>query len=297
MIEEALSMRAHLPPRFTRWQALRNARIALTGARGTLGSLMVERLAENGIETHAFGGDITDPVAINAWLAKTTPRLVLHFASVVPVDRVQLDPMQAMRVNAVGCLELVAAMAANAPGAWLFHASSSHVYRPLPVVPCGQERLSESAPCVPSSLYGATKLAAECLVLPTAASLGINACIGRIFSFHHPCQAETYLVPGLIRRIAQAQKGSVLEVAYSNSVRDFLPAQAVIDAILHLAAARFSGVVNIGSGTGVSVMEVAQHCLRASEKDVELLGIPSPCPTALVADVGLLRSVLKAASA
>ncbi len=78
-------------------------------------------------------------------------------------------------------------------------------------------------------------------------------------------------------------------------MRDLLEADEVIDAILHLARARFVGIVNIGSGQGRSILSIAQAVIHASGKQVFLKPVPAPAPTALVADVTRLRSILSSA--
>ena len=288
----ALIRRPSFLPSFTRWPELRDKRIAMTGHRGTLGALLYSRLLAGRNTPKTYQGDVTDANALGAWIARVQPDLFFHLAAIVPVTRVQAEPVAAMRVNAVASLGLVEALACYAPGAWLFHASSSHVYSPQPLSRSAPRRLTEEAPCTPASLYGATKLAGECIVRPLTTQLGLYACIGRIFSFFHAQQAGTFLIPALCQRIAQATVGSKLEVYDATSVRDLLPAECVIDAILYLAVARHVGTVNIGSGRGLAVGAIATRLVRLAHKQITVQGVTAPHPGTLVADVRRLRTVI-----
>jgi nucleoside-diphosphate-sugar epimerase len=282
---------AFLPP-FRDGGALRGARIGLTGQRGTLGALLAQRLQPQGIVVDGYAGDVSDEAALAAWIAALRPTLVFHLAAIVPVTRVQAEPVQAMRVNAFAPLGLVDALARHAPDAWLFHASTSHVY----ASPASGRvrRLAETAPCDPVSLYGATKLAGERVLAPLAAQFGVSTCIGRIFSYFHESQAPSFLVPGLVARIEAAAPGSVLDVADADSVRDLLYAGHVVDAILHLAARRHTGLLNIASGRGRTVGSLADALAAQAGKHLTVRHLPAARPTALVADVTRLRTALAA---
>lgn len=292
MTSFALIPRPSFLPSFTRWSALRDQRIAMTGHRGTLGRLLYTSLHECGNTPKTYPGDITNSSELKAWIALVRPSLFFHLAAIVPVAQVQAEPAAAMRVNAAANLGLVEALACHAPDSWLFHASTSHVYSLRPLDHTTPHLVAEEESCAPASFYGATKLAGECILRPLAARLGLRACIGRIFSYFHEQQAKTFLVPALRQRIAQTPAGGVLEVNDATSVRDLLPAECIVDAILYLAATRYVGTLNIGSGHGLAVGEVAARLVRLAHKSIKINGIVSPHAGALVANVHRLRAAI-----
>ena len=109
----------------------------------------------------------------------------------------------------------------------------------------------------PPTFYGATKLAAEQVVETLMGKLKFPYCIGRVFSFTHEHQSPPYLVPTLRRNIAALRDGDALKIDNPSAVRDIQDAEGVIDTVLHLARRAATGSVNIGTGVGRSVAEIA----------------------------------------
>jgi nucleoside-diphosphate-sugar epimerase len=270
--------------------ALAKAKIAITGHRGVLGGLLHQRLAAAGVRPATFAGDITDRAAVETFVRDAAPELVFHFAAVVPVTTVDADPARAWAVNALGPYHLAAAVLAHAPRAWLFLASSSHVYAARPKG--DRTPISEDAPLAPAGFYGTSKLAGERVTLPLLERLGTRAAVARIFSFTHASQKPPYLVPSLRESIAALADGAELPLRSPGAVRDLLDAEAVIDAALHLARARFSGVVNVGSGVGRTVEEIAQLVAARLGKRIVVRPVPGTPEDGLVADVSVLRRVI-----
>ena len=267
------------------------ASVAVTGHRGVLGGIIARRCAAAGLPTSQFAGDVTDMGAVDAWLCETAPTLVLHFAALVPVTEVERDPLRAYTVNALGSYSVAAATIRHAPQAWLFLASTSHVYAPRSlgdVTP-----LAEDAPLAPATFYGVTKLAAERLAAPILAHCGVAHCIGRIFSFSHQTQAPPYLVPSLQAEIASLADGSTLRVLNATAVRDILDAETVVDAVLALASRRVTGTLNIGAGRGLTVAAIASHLAAHAGKRIAIKPEGTNGPNSLVADVTRLRAALR----
>jgi nucleoside-diphosphate-sugar epimerase len=287
----SLATRPEFISAFDDWTRLPPGVVAITGARGTLGRLLVRRLGAAGIGYSEFQGDMLEQSDVQRWIIDTRPSLVIHLAAVVPTGTVSANPAHAMRVNANATVGLVEAMAKLRETPWLFHASSSHVYAPVAVSAGPPTGLHEDSPLLPGTFYGATKLAAEKIVEPLARQLSVPACIGRIFSFFHESQPPSYLVPGLFARAREAGQGG-FPVHDADAVRDFLYADWVIDAILHLAASRARTTLNIASGEGTRVGEMARRVLDHAGKTIAIDPIPAANPGALVADVGRLRQAI-----
>ncbi|HEU0153894.1 MAG TPA: SDR family oxidoreductase [Arenimonas sp.] len=288
----SLATRPDFLPAFDAWAKLPQGVVAVTGARGTLGRLLTRRLGEAGVGYSEFEGDIREQSEVQRWIAATRPSLVIHLAAVVPTGAVSANPAHAMQVNAAATVGLVDAISRLPDPAWLFHASSSHVYAPVAVGNGPLLRLREDSPLSPGTYYGATKLAAEKIVEPLSRQLSVPACIGRVFSFFHESQPESYLVPGLFARARAPEASSGFPVHDADAVRDFLYADWVIDAILHLAAMRVRTTVNIASGDGTTVGEMARRVLDHAGSALTIEPRPAENPGALVADVGRLRQAI-----
>jgi nucleoside-diphosphate-sugar epimerase len=270
---------------FTAFQA---RAVGVTGARGVLGSILSGRLRQHGVALATYEGDVNDAAALAAWFASHQFGHFFHFAALVPVAQVEADPLLAYQTNVIGTYNVCRQLVLTQRNCWLFHCSSSHVYRPTSApVP-----IAEDAVKAPQSFYGETKLAAEALVATLLGKLQVPHCIGRVFSFTHPRQGASYLVPSLQRRIDALHDGDALDIINPSAVRDIQDAEPVVDAILHLAGRAAVGAVNIGTGTGRSVRQIASALALAAGKALRIEGIDRDAPGSLIADTTRLRTLL-----
>jgi len=261
-------------------------RLGITGARGVLGrSLLASWPAAS---WHLYSGDIRNGEDVREWLA-TTPELdgVVHLAALVPTKAVEADPLRAFETNVAGTCNLLDALRGygrvdRTP--WLFHASTSHVYR------SSDSPLGEDSPLEPFSLYGRTKLQAEewCEIHRTR--YGVPICLGRIFSYASPLQDSGYFIPATIRKIREAPPGAALEIPGLLGSRDFLSTGEISRAIGLLFESRAQGVFNIGSGLAQSLLEVVNRIReRLGREDVRIVPLEIG-PSNLVADVSSLKA-------
>ncbi|MFA6954800.1 MAG: NAD(P)-dependent oxidoreductase [Thermoanaerobaculia bacterium] len=257
--------------------------VGITGASGVLGRALVQ---SRDVAWHAFPGDIRSGAQLSDWLDGCPPLdAVFHLAAVVPTARVEREPKSAFDVNAGGTASLLEALRLRNASPWIFLASTSHVYE------AAMHPLDEDSPLRASSLYGASKLAAEEWARAVSRNGAMRLCIGRIFSYSAAVQDDSYVIPSLVTRIRNAPPGGRLEVAGFGSVRDFLAASDVAAAIRRLHETRSEGVFNIGSGNGCSIGELAR---RLTEKlgrgDLRLEPIGTQAST-IVADVGKIGQI------
>jgi UDP-glucose 4-epimerase len=251
--------------------------VGITGAGGVLGRELVR---SGDVTWHAFPGDVRSGAELSEWLDGSPPLdAVLHLAAVVPTSRVEREPKVAFDVNAGGTASLLEALRVRNASPWIFLASTSHVYA------TATHPLDEDSPLRASSLYGASKLAAEEWARAVSRSCSMRLCVGRIFSYSSATQDDSYVIPSLVRRIRNAPPGGRLEVAGFDSVRDFLAASDVAAAIRRLHATRSEGVFNIGSGLGCSIGEIARRVAgKLGRGDLRLESSGTQAST-IVADV------------
>lgn len=259
--------------------------VVVTGARGVLGTVLAARfLISQSVER--FEDDILDYGALLRFLESTQPRSVFHFAAIVPTLEVAEDPGRAFAVNVAGTLNVVRAAAALKVQPWVLLASSSHVYAP------SQAPLREGSQTNPSTLYGTTKLHAELVARALASASGVKLAIARIFSFSHATQKPPYLVPSIRQQLSSVADGDAVEILNGNSVRDISDAETVIDGLLALAKKRFDGTVNIGTGIGMTVLEIARHIADLDGRRLRLRAAQRDPITRLVADTSLYRQLM-----
>ena len=257
---------------------LSGLRIAVTGARGFIGSRLVTRLSAMGLTPEVLSGDV------RAQETFAQPFDVLfHLAGSVPADFVNEAPA-ARASNEEGTAN--AAEACQRQDAALVYASSSGVYA-LP----SDEPLPETADISPGSEYAESKLAGEYMCRMAATGLSRGVTVLRLFNPYGFGQSEKLLI-GYIT--ACLHSGKPARIRTPDAQRDFVHVSDVIDAlILGAEGGRGFRVYNIGSGRAAKVGQVADHLLARADGSnrigygdgIDLLG-------PVVADISLARKEL-----
>jgi GDP-4-dehydro-6-deoxy-D-mannose reductase len=261
----------------------------VTGAGGFVGQALVAHLEAAGDVVvgldRAAGPDITDGSAVREIVAEHRPDVLYHLAAVTHIGASWDAPLEVFRINAEGTLNVLSACAAAGVDRVLVIGSADEygAVRPedLP--------LSEDAPLRPLTPYGASKVAAEYLALQ--AFLGERLPVIRVRAFNHtgPAQSDRFMIPGLARRIAAAEREGRKEIPVGSldPVRDFTNVADVVAAYRLLVERGEPGeVYNVCSGVGRRVADVAEHLLGLARHAIEL--VPDP---ALVRPVEVPRLV------
>src|SRR2546421_41477 len=249
----------------------------VTGAGGFVGQALAGHLAAAGDEVvgldRAEGPDITDSGAVRDLVIRHRPDAVYHLAAVTHIGASWDAPLEVFRINAEGTLNVLSACAAAGVDRALVVGSADEygAVRPedLP--------LSEDAPLRPLTPYGASKVAAEYLALQ--AFLGERLPVIRVRAFNHtgPTQPDRFMIPGLARRIAAAERDGRKEIPVGSlePVRDYTNVADVVVAYRLLVERGEPGeVYNVCSGVGRSVAEVADRLLALARHAIEL--VPDP---------------------
>lgn len=105
-----------------------------------------------------------------------------------------------------------------------------------------------------SSLYGIAKDSARCLIQKYCRDRDVAFAWTRIFSVFGAGEEIYKLVPSVIRSIARNEDALI---SSGRAVRDFIDVRDVGEAIARVALSNFEGPVNIGTGTGVTIADMA----------------------------------------
>ena len=160
---------------------LSGLRIAVTGARGFIGSRLISRLSAMGLAPLVLSGDVRTQETF------AQPFDVLfHLAGSVPADFVNEAPA-ARASNEEGTAN--AAEACQRQDAGLVYASSSGVYA-LP----SDEPLPETADILPGTEYAESKLAGEYACRMAAKRLSRGVTVLRLFNPYGFGQSEKLLI-------------------------------------------------------------------------------------------------------
>jgi GDP-4-dehydro-6-deoxy-D-mannose reductase len=262
-------------------------RVAVTGAGGFVGRRLTSALGtahpgwllEEPPGPEAPSGlDITEPQAVEDWIRRVQPDVVVHLAAVAAVTASVKDPRLAWRVNLDGTLNLVLALQQHAPRTHLLFVSSAEVYG---------ESLNSATPVderallQPVNPYAASKAAADILVRQAAAS-GLSATVARPFNHTGPGQGDAFVAPNFAAQVARIEAGlqpPVISVGALDDERDFLDLGDVVDAYLLMLDRRAElgrgAVLNIASGEPVRIGDILEHLLSLSRVKIEVTVDPS----------------------
>jgi GDP-4-dehydro-6-deoxy-D-mannose reductase len=250
-------------------------KVLVTGANGFVGGWLLRRLLSLGHEVVGGSGldsgpeiltaaernrvewlplDVQDDESVEGFLARPADAVV-HLAGVASVSASLRDPVRVWRVNSVGTVRVVAALARrlveSGANPVVLVVSTAEVYGPGgPALRC------EADPAVPVSPYAASKLAAEVAALEAWRRTGLRVVIARPFPHTGPGQGTRFVVPAFVERLREARRAGAPAVRTGNlePVRDLLDVRDVVEAYLGLLERGQPGeTYNVASGTGVSL--------------------------------------------
>lgn len=283
-------------------------RFLITGGAGFLGSALATKLAEAGHEVrviddlttgdqnalppdiHFTRGDVQDVSRL--WSLLQDVDCVYHLAARVSVAESILYPGDYNRVNTGGAVSLMEAMR-DAGVSRVVLASSGAVYGAQ-----SQQPVRETTNLDPDSPYAVSKLAAETYIHTIGRLWGIETVALRIFNAYGPGQhlpvSHAPVVPRFLRQAITG--GSVVLYGNGNQVRDFVYVSDVVDALIRAAEASNinRSVINIGSGHGTSIAELADTMELVIGKSINRIvnedrqgGVPT-----LIGDIALAAEQL-----
>lgn len=149
--------------------------------------------------------------------------------------------------------------------------------------------ISEEHVTVPMNPYGHTKLALEHLL----EDFGVNLTVLRYFNAaggDEDHQEETHLIPNVVRAAITGEPVTVY--GDGSNVRDYIHVDDLARA--HVLALETKGTFNLGSGSGLTVLQVIDvvRWVTGSKIDVVFKPARQGDPKALVADISKARRVL-----
>jgi UDP-glucose 4-epimerase len=296
-------------------------RVLVTGAAGFIGSVVTEQLLDAGHEVLALDnlkhghsaavlppaqlirGDLLDAAWLTEVLVQNHVEAVLHLAAEALIDESVRNPGLFFRVNTVGGLNLLDAMAAAGVRRLIF-SSTAAVYGEPDRIP-----IPEDAPHRPVNSYGESKLAFERMLQWYHRAHGIRSIVLRYFNacgatervgeYHVP---ETHLIP-ILFEVALGQRDNVrlygtdYPTDDGTCIRDYVHVADIAGA--HLLALQSDMTAaccayNLGNSRGYSNREVINTVRQVSGREIAVREAPRRPgdPARLVASADRIRQDL-----
>lgn len=266
-----------------------NNRILITGSNGFFGSRLYEYFKEReGYEalgvTHREL-EISDSLAVSAFVKAICPDYVLHCAGISNTRTCEEEPEQSEQINVRGAANI--ARACREAGAKMIFMSSDQIYNAA----CSMEPNREDQVQKPCSVYGRDKRRAEEAML-TCLSDGVA--LRLTWMYDYPVK-ERSSGSGLLGKLVKAleEKGR-LELP----VHEYRGFTYVWDGIRSMEAAFAlpGGVYNFGSENSRNTFDTASLFLRALTGQKEVSQVLrrdgerfSSCPRNLSMDISRIR--------
>ncbi len=270
-------------------------KILITGGAGYIGSVVTESFLDRGyrvvvvddlstghldaldsrVEFHR--GDLSDREFI-APILEEGIEAVCHFAAFSLVGESVKNPLKYYRNNVVGAYVLLRAMKDTGVGNFLFSSTAAVYGEP------SSTTITEDARLRPVNAYGNTKLAIEKMLWDCSRGWDLGYISLRYFNAagasslhgedHRP---ETHLIPIVLEK-AMGQRdelivyGNDYPTADGTCIRDYIHVKDLATAhVLGLEAMMegYHGALNLGNGTGFSVLDVIEAAEEVTGVDID----------------------------
>jgi nucleoside-diphosphate-sugar epimerase len=247
------------------------AAAVVVGGTGFLGRHICAALADRGYDVVALarrsGPAIDGARLVQLDVARTTPDellSVLRGADVVigaAGDAWSKDETRLATAHIATVERLLAAMVRMPGRPRLVHLGTVHEYGPVPA----GAAVAEDWPAVPATPHARSKYVATEAVLRAAQDGSVDGCVLRIANTCGPGTPGYSFLGQLTAGLRERAADALLHLTVADDRRDYVDARDVADAVVRAAAAPVVGrVINVGSGTVVSVQELVDLLVRIS---------------------------------
>lgn len=265
--------------------------ILVTGGAGNIGSAMVRALAklpltEIVIADNLLTGsvekirglgrnvtfvkcDVNDFSDISSLFYRFKFTHVFHLAAVVGVQRTLENPLLVLK-DVTG-IENILRLCKNTGVRRVYYSSSSEVYGE----PFETPQNENTTPLNSRLPYAVVKNLGEVYLRTFGKEFGLPFTIFRFFNTYGPNQSEDFVLPRFVRA---ALRGDPITVYGDGSQsRTFCYVDDTVDTCVaaHVNDACVNDVINIGSSSEISILELARTVIRVAGSSSEIVHLPA----------------------
>ena len=237
-------------------------KVIVTGGSGFIASYLVNHLLEKGHKIKVI--DLKEPKIKHKNLEFVNKSILneivqdikgcdalFHFAALLGVDNSDKKPLDTMKVNLEGSVNVFKS-ALKAGVKKMVFSSSSEVYGEPRELPIKEESVKG-----PVSTYGVSKLASEIYARAFNYELGADIKIVRFFNVYGPGQESNWVVPIFINKALRNEPITVF--GNGNQTRCFTYVEDIADGVLKVFEKGKTGeAYNIGNNQPTTILELAQ---------------------------------------
>lgn len=268
---------------------MKNKKVLVTGADGFIGSHLVEALLGEGCRVKAFvyynsfnswgwldtfskdklkdieifAGDIRDPNGVRE--AVKGVDIVFHLAALIGIPFSYHSPDSYIDTNIKGTLNVLQACRDYAIERVIV-TSTSEVYGTAQYVP-----IDEKHPLQGQSPYSASKIGADRIAESFYRSFGSPVVIARPFNTYGPRQSARAVIPTIIIQLLNNKKE--IHLGALHPTRDLNYVSDICRGFISLAGCNeaVGKEINIGSGTEISVGDLAEELIKLTDSDARIV--------------------------
>jgi UDP-glucose 4-epimerase len=254
-------------------------RVLVTGGAGFIGSHLVDALLargddvtvlddlSSGCEPNLAGavvagatlvrGDIRAGATVAEVVGTARPEAIFHLAAQVDVRLSLSDPAFDARTNVEGTVNILEAARAAGTARVVFSSTGGAIYGETDALPT-----PETVEPLPMAAYGQSKFCAERYLGLYERLYGLSTVALRFGNVYGPRQdphAEAGVIAIFCGRLLAGERPRIY--GDGTQTRDYIYVADLVEALLAAGASTATGVINVGTETETSVLELLD-CLR-----------------------------------